>query len=192
MIDPEGYLELWQREHADRVDRVARRQEASEAARSKVTLARLERTDGEALRQLFYRLSPTTIYRRFHRPIVRPEQAQPERLLDVDHRDREAVVALVDDEIVGVARYFREPGSDTAEMAVVVADDWHRQSVATRMITRLIELARAAGIERFAVTMQADNTPAMALFRKFNGQGGILSYGILEATIPTTENASPA
>src|ERR1700716_2483694 len=92
--------------------------------RGHVGLARLEPSDGEALRRLFYRLPPETIYRRFHSPVVRPEQAHPERLLDVDHHDREAVVAVLDGEIVGVARYVRRAGTDSAEGAVVVAGGW--------------------------------------------------------------------
>ena len=106
-----------------------------------VGLARLEQTDGRQLRRFFFRLSPETIYRRFHSPIVHPEQAQPERLLDLDHHDREAVVAVLQDEIVGVARYARRPGADSAEVAVVVADDWQRQGLATRMLGALAELA---------------------------------------------------
>src|SRR5919198_1637646 len=65
-------------------------------------LASLEPGDGQALRRFFFRLSPETLYRRFLSPIARPEQARPERLLDVDHVDREALVALVDGEIVGI------------------------------------------------------------------------------------------
>jgi hypothetical protein len=72
-------------------------------------LAQLEPGDGEALRRLFHRLSPETVYRRFMSPLARPEQARPERLLDVDHMDREAIVAVVAGEIVGVARYSRQP-----------------------------------------------------------------------------------
>src|SRR6267378_3891826 len=112
-----------------------------------VGLARLERSDGEAHRRLFFRLSPETLYRRFHSPIVRPEQAHPERLLDIDHHDREAVVAVVDGEIVGVARYARWPGTDRADLAVVVADDWQRQGLATRMLSGLADLALSSGIE---------------------------------------------
>src|SRR5438309_4488117 len=89
-------------------------------------LARLEPADGAELRRFFYRLSPETIYRRFHSPLARPEQAQPKRLLDIDHHDREAVVGVLDGEIIGVARYARRPGTDSAEVAVVVADDSHR------------------------------------------------------------------
>jgi RimJ/RimL family protein N-acetyltransferase len=147
-------------------------------------LARLEASDGEALRRLFYRLSPQTIYRRFHSPIVYPDQAQPARLLDVDHHDREAVVAVVDGEIVGVARYFRQPGADVAEVAVVVADDWHRLGLATRMFGALSELAASRGIRRFNVTVQADNPAALALLRRFKPSEIGYSQGLLEATVP--------
>lgn len=156
-----------------------------------VGLARLERSDGEALRRLFYRLSPTTLYRRFHSPIVRPEQAQPERLLDVDHHNREAVVAVVDDEIVGVARYARRAGTDVAEVAVVVADDWQRQGLATRMLGALGELALAAGISQFVLEMQADNRPVLALLRRLYPDARLThSHGMCEGVVPVTRSAS--
>jgi len=148
-------------------------------------LARLEPTDGLELRRFFYRLSPETIYRRFHSPITRPEQAHPRFLLDIDHRDREAVVAVVDGEIVGVARYVRRSGSSTAEVAVVVADDWQRQGIATRLITALAGFATEAGVERFTMSMQADNTPVLRLMnRLYPGASMAHSQGILEAVVP--------
>src|SRR3979409_1216020 len=130
--------------------------------RGHVGLARLERSDGEALRRLFYRLSPETIYRRFHSPVTRPDQIQPERLLDVDHHDREAVLAVVAGEIVVVARYFRQSGTDAAELAVVVADDWQRQGLATRMLGALAQLAQSTEIRQFTITVQGDNVKALA------------------------------
>jgi len=155
------------------------------ATSGQVGLARLEPSDGEPLGRLFFRLSPETIYRRFHSPIVRPEQARPERLLDIDHRDREAVSAVVDGEIVGVAHYFRWAGTDAAEVAVVVADDWQRRGLATRMLARLAELALSAGIHRFTLTMQADNQPVLRLLRRFHPSARLtLSQGVYEAAVP--------
>jgi RimJ/RimL family protein N-acetyltransferase len=157
-----------------------------------VALARLERTDGEPLRRLFYRLSPETIYRRFLSPLARPEQARPERLLDLDHRDREAVAAVVDGELVGVARYFRQSGAAEAEIAVVVADAWQGQGIGTRMLARLAELAQAAGIERFTITMQADNRPAIRLLRRFGPEARLVhSHGIYEAVVPLSTEVEP-
>jgi len=150
-----------------------------------VTLARLEGSDGDFLRRFFYRLSPETLYRRFHSPITRPEQAHPKFLLNIDHRDREAVVAVVDCEIVGVARYVRHPGSGAAEVAVVVADDWQRQGIATRLMTSLAGFALDNGVERFTLSMQADNTPVLRLVgRLYPGAAMTHSQGILEAVVP--------
>jgi GNAT superfamily N-acetyltransferase len=67
-------------------------------------------------------------------PIRRPDQARPDLLPNVDHRNREAIVALDRGEVVGVARYGREAGSEGAEMAVIVADAWQRQGIASRML----------------------------------------------------------
>lgn len=147
-------------------------------------LGRLEETDGLQLRRFFFLLSPETLYRRFHSPIARPEQAHPERLLDLDHHDREAVVALVEDEIVGVARYARRPGADTAEVAVVVADVWQRQGLATRMLSALAELALAAGVRQFNLNMQADNTAVLRLVRRLYPDARLsCSQGTCEAVV---------
>src|SRR3981081_2481262 len=83
-----------------------------DAGASRPGLAQLEPSDREPLRRLFYRLSPESLYRRFMSPIVRPEQVRPDRLLDIDHRDREAIVAVDGGEIVGVARYGRRGAPD--------------------------------------------------------------------------------
>jgi len=150
-----------------------------------VGLGVLETTDASQLRRFFYRLSPETLYRRFHSPIVRPEQAQPARLLDVDHHDREAVVAVVENEIVGVARYARRPGSDVAEVAVVVADGWQRQGVATRMLGALTERALSEGVHQFNLNMQSDNLAVLRLVRRLYPEARLShSQGTCEAVVP--------
>ena len=131
------------------------------AEQGHVGLALLERSDGPQLRRLFFRLSAQTLYRRFHSPVLRPEQAQPQRLLDVDHHDREAVVA------------------------VVVADDWQRQGLATRMLSALHDRAQSEGVRQFTMSMQADNRPVVQLFRRFYPEIAMThSQGMLEAVVP--------
>ena len=155
------------------------------AAAEGIGLAQLEPADREALRRLFDRLSRETLYRRFMGPVARPEQVQPQRLLDIDHRDREAVVAVEDGEIVGVARYVRWPGSESAELAVVVADAWQGRGLATRLIVTLARLASAAGIQRFTLTMQADNRAILRLVRRLDPTASfVLSDGVYETTVP--------
>jgi RimJ/RimL family protein N-acetyltransferase len=150
-----------------------------------VGLGLLEPTDAAHLRRFFFRLSPETLYRRFHSPIARPEQAQPERLLDLDHHDREAVVAVVENEIVGVARYARRPGADAAEVAVVVADAWQRQGLATRMLGALTERALSEGVRQFSLNMQSDNLAVLRLVRRLYPEARLShSQGTCEAIVP--------
>jgi RimJ/RimL family protein N-acetyltransferase len=150
-------------------------------------LAQLEPGDGELLRRFFQRLSPETVYRRFMSPLSRPEQANPGRLLDVDHRDREAILAVEDGEIVGVARYARAPrpvDPDAAEVAVVVADAWQRRGIGTRLVSALAASAARAGVARLTLTTQADNRPALALIRRLRPDARLdCSYGVCEATL---------
>ena len=151
-------------------------------------LGLLEAGDAEPLRRFFYRLSPETVYRRFLSPIARPEQAHPERLLDLDHHDREAILAAVEGEIVGIARYFRVEGSDSAEIAVVVADEYQHHGLGTRLLARLAEAARRNGIREFAVTVQADNRASIGLVRHFDPEVRFhLAGAVYEATLPLTQ-----
>jgi RimJ/RimL family protein N-acetyltransferase len=152
---------------------------------NQVGVARLEPVDAQALRRFFFRLSPETLYRRFLSPISRPEQARPARLLDVDHRDREALIGLVDGEIIGVARYGRLARTETADLAVVVADAWQRQGIATLLLRALGGAALAAGIHSFTVVMHADNRPVLALLRRLQPSAPlVVSHGLFEGRLP--------
>lgn len=129
-------------------------------------LASLEPSDGEELKGLFFRLSPTSVYRRFFSPITRPEPFLAS-LRDTDRQSREAVGAVVGGEIVGVAQYSRRRGSSRAEMAVVVADDWQRQGIGTKLVAGLSERAVAEGIDAFEISVQADNVASLRLIKRF-------------------------
>jgi GNAT superfamily N-acetyltransferase len=150
-----------------------------------VSLAPLEPGDAEPLRRFWSRLSPETRYRRFMIPLASLEAAHLERLLDVDHSDREAMVALVEGEIVGVARYARRaPRPDAAELAVVVADAWQRRGVATRLLSALAHRARRAGIVCFEVMTLADNPAALGLLHRLRPAARLaFSQGVLTGTV---------
>jgi RimJ/RimL family protein N-acetyltransferase len=80
----------------------------------------------------------------------------------------------------------------TTQIAVVVADAWQGQGVGTRMLSSLAALARSAGIDRFTVTMQADNRGSIRLLRRFDSQARLVhSQGIYEATISLNPEVEP-
>ena len=152
-----------------------------------VRLRRLEQQDGARLIRLFFRLSPESVYRRFMSPIPHPYRPELERLLDVDHRDREALAALSSDgEVIGVARYFRDAQHpDVAEIAIVVEDRWQRRGLGRALTRRLAAVARRRGIAWFHADMLGDNRAAVRLLRGLSAAACFrVSTGSLEAEVP--------
>jgi GNAT superfamily N-acetyltransferase len=157
----------------------------------RVYLRPLQQDDGERLRRLFFRLSALSVYRRFMSPLPAPREEGLRRLLDVDHCQREALAALDGDEIIAVARYARLPGSESADIAVVVADDWQRDGLAQLLLRRLAWLAQRRGIQQFKATVLGDNTPAMRLVRGlFPASRAHWDTGVAEYEIPLSPAGS--
>lgn len=84
-------------------------------------------------------------------------------LTHVDHREREALVAIVDDEIVGVARFDTIASAD-AEVAFVVADSWQGRGLGRSLFRSLARRAAELGVERFVVYRLPHNRRLLNLF----------------------------
>ncbi len=120
--------------------------------------------DIEQIRALHGRLSPESIYYRFFSPIPKVPEPQLHRLVEVDYRDRFALVAELDAQVVAVVRYDRK--NDTgAEVALVVEDDQQRRGLATVMLEHLAAVARSNGIDRFDAETLPDNRRMLDVFR---------------------------
>jgi RimJ/RimL family protein N-acetyltransferase len=117
-------------------------------------------SDGPSLVSGFYRLSPTSSYRRFlsASPVLTPQMFHD--LTDVNHRDHEAIVAFDErgSEGLGIARYLRDPERPhVAEVALAVVDYWQNRGLGTILLEAISERARAEGIRRFTALMLAEN-----------------------------------
>lgn len=73
------------------------------------------------------------------------------RFTQIDYERDMAFIATIEREgqevEVGVCRYITYPDGGSCEYAVVVADDWQRRGLGRRMMTQLIEVARARGLQ---------------------------------------------
>ena len=72
------------------------------------------------------------------------------------------------DEIIAVVRLIKVSGSDEAEFALVVADDWQGRGIGAQLLQRIAEVARVEGVRKIWGTIRADN-PRM--LRACNGAG---------------------
>jgi GNAT superfamily N-acetyltransferase len=153
-------------------------------------LRELGTDDRERLIDAFERLSEESRYRRFFAPVQELSEGSVEYLVDIDHHDHEAVVAIDPEsgDLVGVARYVRQaPGSDRAEAAVVVADDWQRKGLGRALLERLVRRAREEGIARFTALVQADNRRAVELLAEIGPTSRSLERDLVELEIELPE-----
>jgi nucleotide-binding universal stress UspA family protein/GNAT superfamily N-acetyltransferase len=133
---------------------------------ARVTLRPIAPGDKPLLAAAFERLSENSRYRRFFTTKSSLSAAELAYLVDVDHSDHEAIVAIdpVTGDGLGIARYVRladEP--EVAEVAVTVADDWQRRGVGRALLARLTYRARREGVRRFSARVQGDNAGALRL-----------------------------
>ena len=121
-------------------------------------------SDDRGLIRFHERQSPESVYFRFFAPRPRLSERDVAAFTNVDHADRVAFVAELDGEIVGVARYERYVGSDTAEVAFFIDDDHHGRGLATVMLEYLAAAARERGLRRFVATTLPANRKMLAVF----------------------------
>jgi GNAT superfamily N-acetyltransferase len=128
----------------------------------------LQPDDAERLRAFHARLSPETLYARFFHTLLELSSSEVAVLTRLDYVNSMALVATmgadVEAALLAVARYART-GSQAAEIAAVVQDEWQGRGVATALLRRLAAYARAQGVTTFRGVIQASNTRAMSALR---------------------------
>jgi acyl-CoA synthetase (NDP forming)/GNAT superfamily N-acetyltransferase len=93
-----------------------------------------------------------------------------QRFTNVDYVDRVALVGMLDDHLVGVARYDRVPGTGEAEVAFVVADEHQGRGIATLLLEHLAAAARERGVTAFFAETLPDNRAMQSVFKQAGWQ----------------------
>ena len=126
----------------------------------------LRRDDSALLIDFHARLSPNSRYQRFHGAVTTLDHSMLTSLLDIDADRHVALVASCEEGAIGIARLIRHPHRrEEAELAVAVADAWHRRGIGRQLVRALIQRAQELGISRVSACVLAGNTPALSLFR---------------------------
>ena len=129
-----------------------------------VTVRPISTSDDERLVRFHESLSAESTRMRFFSVHPHLSNREVARFTDVDHYDREALIALVGDDIIGVGRYERLANPQDAEIAFVVADRWQGLGVGPILLEQLTECARAVGIRRFVAETLAENHHMLDMF----------------------------
>ena len=131
---------------------------------SEVVFRPIRESDEAAMTAFHEHLSPRSVYRRFFFAHPHLSDGELERFTHVDYVDRLAFVVVDGDRIVGVGRYERLTGTDEAEVAFVVTDDYQRRGIGTLLLVHLADAARPHGITRFSAQTLSDNRAMLNVF----------------------------
>jgi acetyltransferase len=119
-------------------------------------------------------LSERSVYLRYFHMIPLDSRIAHERLSRICFVDYDREMALVAErtdpvtgerEIVAVGRLCRAAEANEAEFAVLISDKFQGHGLGTELVKRLIEIARAEGIERVIADILGENRQMIELCR---------------------------
>lgn len=122
--------------------------------------------DADRLGRFHARQSPESVYFRFFTPRPVLSERELEYFTRLDHHDRVAFVALLEGEIIGVARYERYAGTDTAEIAFFTDDAHNGRGIATLLLEYLVAAGRQRGLRRFTASTLPNNRKMLKVFAR--------------------------
>jgi acetyltransferase len=141
--------------------------ESLDAARdgTPIALRPVRPEDEPVLQDLLAHMSREDVRMRFFAPLRELSHALAERLVHIDYDRQMALVAEHDGTPLGVARYAADPDRQHAEFALAVRSDWKGRGVGHLLMTRLIEIARDAGIGEVIGQVLHENRSMLDLCR---------------------------
>lgn len=147
--------------------------------------------DRERLRAMLSRLSPQSIYLRFHLPYPHVPDWALDVLCGGESNRGQSLVAVAGGEVVGHAMYVREPGGE-AEMAVIVEDASQGRGVGKLLVAELAQRAKRRGVETFTAEVLGENQRMLGLLRALFGEiSTTISGGSYHARAPLQTLGEP-
>ncbi|MCP4716498.1 MAG: GNAT family N-acetyltransferase, partial [Deltaproteobacteria bacterium] len=109
----------------------------------------------------------------FRRFISKRQDMPHERLQEfvvIDYTAEMVIMAIIEHEehehIVGIGQYGIDPTTHSAEVAVVIRDQYQGKGIGTELLSYLTYLARRQGLLGFTAEVLVENRPMMSLFEK--------------------------
>ena len=88
----------------------------------------------------------------------------------VDFKKEMVIIATIPkdekEEVIGLAQYTIDESNYTAEIAMVVRDDYQNKGIGKELVGYLAEIAKKNGLFGFTAEVFADNRPALHLLDK--------------------------
>jgi acyl-CoA hydrolase/GNAT superfamily N-acetyltransferase len=127
-------------------------------------------TDETPLKDFFYALSEDSMYLRFFSMRKDMPRQRLQEFMVIDYSRKMVILAILQDKdketIVGLGQYEVNRDMHTAEVAIVVRDEYQGKGVGTEILSYLTYLARRQGLLAFTAEVLVENKPMITLFEK--------------------------
>ena len=148
----------------------------------------LAQADRPTLERLFPQLPEQSRFRRFNSLFARLSVKQLNTLFDLDYRDRFAwAVEVRCDGVtapVAVGRYAAYAGSQRADVALTIRDEWQGRGLGGALLDTLIITAHHHRFVAFETVVTADNAPMLHLLRQRGADISAATSGESDVALP--------
>lgn len=136
----------------------------------RVFLRPVKISDEPLLKEFFYSLSDKSMYQRFASARKDMPHKRLQEFVAIDYSIETVILALVGQEekevVVGLGQYSTNEDTHTAEVALVVRDNYQNKGVGTEVQSYLTYLAKRSGLLGFTAEVLEDNSPTIHLLEK--------------------------
>jgi acyl-CoA synthetase (NDP forming)/GNAT superfamily N-acetyltransferase len=140
------------------------------------------------------RQSKESIYFRYFSPMPKLTTRELDRLTHVDYVTHMTFVALLGDDLIGMAGYDQWPGRNEAEVAFIVDDAHQRRGIATLLLEYLVVAARETGFEALTAQVLPTNRRMVSVFHQVGFEAAsTFAEGVIEVRLdlePTPQSAA--
>ncbi len=141
---------------------------------SEFTVRPIRPEDEPAIVKFHENLSERSVTMRYFQPLQLSQRTAHERLTRICFIDYNREMAMVVErkdsrgaaEIVAVSRMSKEHGTTSAELAVIISDEFHHKGLGSELFRRQLDIARAEGLKRVVCNMLGENHDMKAICKK--------------------------
>ncbi len=132
-----------------------------------ICIRSLRPDDVQRMAEAFSKLEPESIYTRFFSHRKELSDADIRLIREMDFTTRVALIATLTEngrEIVIASSSYALCGTDSAEIAFVVEEDYHGLGIARHLLDHLGRVARSQGIKTFLAEVLTQNAAMLKVF----------------------------
>jgi acyl-CoA hydrolase/RimJ/RimL family protein N-acetyltransferase len=127
-------------------------------------------SDEPLLKDFFYSLSDQSMQRRFISFRKDMPHSQLQKYVIIDYSREMIILGIIKsdekEEIVGLGQYSINGDAHTAEIAIVVIDEYQNRGIGSELLSYLTYLAQTQGLLGFTAEVLIENQPMLHLFEK--------------------------